>query len=116
MAVPSPSIRPVQEPGGTHTYVYSGIVEQSGSAQDLNIDLTDIPLVIRQDPKFRGMLLVTFKSLNDNLSAVGPAVLQNADFHDDGAETNAYLTVQVTSDVDTRTCLVIVEPRHSIGR
>lgn len=116
MSVPSPSIKPLREPGGTHTYIYNGIVEQSGSAQDLNIDLTEIPLIIRQSADFQGMLFVIFKSLDSNLTAVGPAILQASDFHDDGSETNAYVTVQVTSDTDERECLVIVEPRHSIGR
>ena len=116
MAVPSPSVKPLRETGGTHTYIYSGIVEQSGAAQDLNIDLTEIPLVIRKSSDFQGMLFIIFKSLDSNLSAAAPSVLQASDFHNDGTETNAYVTLQVTSDVDTRECLVIVEPRHSIGR
>lgn len=119
MSIPSPNVKPLRVPGGTHTYVYSGIVEQSGTAQDLHIDLTDIPLILRQDQHFQAMLLIEFKSLDNGLSFAGPADLAPGDpliWHNDGAETNAYLTVQVTSDLDTRPCLILVEPRHSIGR
>ena len=119
MSIPSPSVKPLRVPGGTHTYVYRGIVEQSGVAQDLNIDLTDIPLIIRQDPHFQDMLFVEFKSLNNALTFAGPDALTPGDtslWHNDGDETNAYLTIQVTSDLDTRLCFILVEPRHSIGR
>jgi hypothetical protein len=116
MPIPSPSVKPLREPGGTHTYIYQGIVEQSGVAQDLNLDLTAIPLIIRQDTHFQSMLLVTFKSLDNALTFAGPPLLTATEFHDDGDETNAYLTIQVSSDLDTRECMILVEPRHSIGR
>lgn len=116
MAVPSPSVKPLQEPGGTHTFVFNGEIGQSGSAQDLNIDLTEIPLYIRKDPRFQNQLYVILKSLDSNVTFAGPAVLGADEFHDDGAETNAYVTIQVTSDAVDREIMLLVEPRHSIGR
>ncbi len=116
MAVPSPSVKPIKEPGGTHTYVYNGDIEQSGVAQDLNIDLTDIPDFIRASPQFQSQFYIVFKSLHSAVTQVGPAVLTDDDFHDDGDEMNAYVTVQVTSDEDTREVLILVETRHSAMR
>lgn len=116
MAVPSPSVKPLREPGGTHTFVYNGEVEQSGSAQDLNIDLTEIEAYIRADPKFQNQLYVILKSLDSNVTFAGPAVLTADDFHDDGDEVNAYVTIQVTSDATDREIMLLVEPRHSLGR
>lgn len=114
MAIPAPSIKPLRVQRGTHTFVYEGVVGQSGIEQDLHIDLTDIPLRLRKDPAFRDMLQIDFKSLDSGLTFAGP--LQPTAFNDDGSETNAYLTIQVSSDSAERNCGVLVEPRHSIGR
>jgi hypothetical protein len=114
MAIPVPAVKPLQVPGGTHTYVYSGAVGTVGPV--LIIDLTEIPLRIRQDTNFQDMLYVVFKSLDDNISAAGPAVLTAANFNDDGDDTNAYLDVLVTAVAGTEQCMLVVEPRHTIGR
>lgn len=115
MAVPSPAIKPLLVQGGTHTFVYRGAVGVSGVAQDLNIDLTDIPKYIRLDPDFIPQLQVTFKSLDDGLTAVAPDNLQSADFHG-SVSGDFYVTVQVTSDAIGNLCMVLVEPRHTISR
>lgn len=114
MAIPAGALKPLQVPGGTHTYVYNGEVGTVGPV--LFIDLTDIPLRIRQDPNFQEMLYVIFKSLDNDISAAGPAVLTAANFNNDGDDTNAYLDVLVTAVAGTEQCMLLVEPRHTIGR
>lgn len=115
MAVPSPAIKPLAVQGGTHTFLYRGAVGVTGAAQNLNIDLTDIPKYIRLDPDFIPMLLVTFKGLDDGISVVSPDNLQAADFHG-SVSGDFYVTVQVTSDSVDNLCMVLVEPRHTISR
>lgn len=114
MAIPTPSVKPLQVPGGTHTYVYNDIIGTVGPI--LYIDLTDIPGRLREDPNFQEMLYVIFKGLDDDITAVSPAVLAALNFGDDGAEINAWVQLNVTSAVGTALCMIIVEPRHTIGR
>jgi hypothetical protein len=114
MAIPVGAVKPLQVPGGTHTYVFNGPVGTTGPV--LFIDLTDIPLRLRQDTNFQDMLYVVFKSLDDDISAAGPAVLTSANFNNDGDNTNAYLDVEVTAVAGTEECMILVEPRHTIAR
>lgn len=115
MPVPAPAIKPLAVSGGKHTYVYQGNVGVAGVAANLNIDLTDIPVYIRQDPAFISMLYVTFKSLADEITAVAPSTIASSDFHG-SVSGDYYVTLQVTSDLVTRQCMVLVEPRHSLTR
>lgn len=114
MAIPVGAVKPLQVPGGIHTYVYNGAVGTVGPT--LYIDLTAIPERIREDTNFQDMLYVVFKSLDDNISAAGPAVLTAANFNDDGSNINAYLDVDVTAVAGTEECMILVEPRHTISR
>lgn len=115
MAVPSPAIKPLAVSGGAHTYVYQGNVGVSGSVQNLNIDLTAIPIYIRRDPDFIPMLWVIFKSLSDDITVVSPSNLQSSDFHG-SVSGDFYVTIQVTSGSTTDQCMLLVEPRHTISR
>jgi hypothetical protein len=114
MAIPVGALKPLQVPGGTHTYVYHGAVGTVGPT--LFIDLTSIPLRIRQDTNFQDMLYVVFKGLDDGITAAGPATLTAANFNDDGDETNAYLDTLVTAAAIGNDCMLLVEPRHTISR
>lgn len=115
MAVPAPSIAPSAIPGGKNHLVFTGNVGVAGVSQNLNISLMAFPEQIRKDPSFQDQLQVTFKALDDNITFVGPATLAAGNFFDN-PNVNEYVQVQVTSDLTTRQCMVIVEHRHSIGR
>lgn len=115
MAVPSPSIAPSLIPGSTNNLVYTGNVGVAGVSQNLNIDLRAFSEQIRKDARFRDQLLVTVKALDDNITFVGPATLADGNFFN-STGINEYVQVQVTSDLSTRQCMVIVEHRHTSVR
>lgn len=113
MAVPSPSVRPTLIDGGTLHLRYVGAVGVSGSAEDLNIDLTEFAAQLRNSEFFTDQLQVVFKALDDGIEVVAPPTLLVGDFHGTPIE---YVTVQVTSDSDANECLIEVILPHSIVR
>jgi hypothetical protein len=119
VSVPAPSITPTLVPGSTNNLLYAGNVGAAGVNTDLNISLMGFPEHIRLDPQFRDQLLVTFKSLDANLSFAGPNVLVDADFvpvPGTDPQPNEYVQIQVTSDLVTRQCMILLEHRHTYTR
>ena len=119
MSVPAPSIAPAAIPGGSNNLLYTGDVGVAGVNADLNIALTAFPQFIREDPRFRDQLYITFKSLDANLTFAGPNVLPDGAFVPvPGTDPlpNEYVRVQVTSDLATRQCMILLEHRHSAIR
>lgn len=116
MPVPSPNIAVSVIPGGVMNYLYNGPIGVAGVLQTLYVDLTAIPETIRRDKNFQDQLLLEAKSLEQGLSDIQPAILAPANFFDDGAAVNAYISLLVTSDLAARTALILVHPRHTKTR
>lgn len=113
MAVPSPSVQPTLIDGGTMHLRYVGAVGVTGSAQSLNIDLTELNAQLRTSEYFTDQLQVVFKALDAGITAVAPPELVGSDFHGTPIE---YVTVQVDSDSEANECMIEVVLPHSIVR
>lgn len=119
MSVPSPSIAPAPVGGTTHNLLYQGDVNASGVSADLNISLMGFPEHIRLDPFFRENLVISFQTLNSNLTFAGPPVIPDSAYvpvPGTDPQPNEYVRIQVTSDLPTRQCVIGLTHRHSYTR
>lgn len=119
MSVPAPSIAPQPIPGSTYTLAYEGPIGVAGVDADLNVSLMAFPELARVDPHFREQLCITFQSENSNLFYSGPAVLPDAAFTPvpgTDPQPNEYVQIVVTSDFDSRPCLILINLRHTYTR
>lgn len=113
MAVPAPSVQPTAITGGNLHFRFVGAVGVNGVAQDLNIDLTQMQLQLRNSKNFTDQLEVQFQALDPGITAVAPVTLVAGDFHGSPIE---YVTLQVTSDNVANQCAITITLPHSVVR
>jgi hypothetical protein len=116
VTVPAPSIALAQLDGGVQFYSYEGQIGVAGLLQNLNIDLTAIPALIRADPFFADQVEIKVQALATGISFFGPSEVTSADFTSGPNQPNEYLTVQVSSDLVTRQISLLLEIRHTYTR